>query len=331
MEESAKVAPPDSAEATTDGASGDSELGPYFQKARRKVIRRKPLGPTPAAAEAASASEGEDMEHQPSTSTSSATSSDADDLGDLFAKTKRKPRIKPASQGYPPPASAARFPMPGLPPAEKNEVGDEDDLSSAAARSAASRAAWKRRATASPEEQKSLSRAASGGSSPSSLKGGMGEVPGRSFGDTVKSMAYSQPFQAKTGMYRAVGRYAVDSTRCHWLIKPDSLINRLEPAAGEFLQRQWLALAQIGSKDGGTQAAEHREDRKRSYPKRLFAGWLAQSLRPKGWLAIIPEEEQRNLPMPEVPIAEPDRWLKRPPTAFVAKVVLTPLGRSSPD
>jgi len=123
-------------------------------------------------------------------------------------------------------------------------------------------------------------------------------------------------------MYRAVPGMAADATRCHWLIPPESLAIRMGREAGSFLTRQWLALHATANAGRGGEGPQ----KKKKFPARLHAGWLAQTLRPKGWLAPIPEDEVRHLPMPEELISEPDRGPRRPCAAAVEKVILRELG-----
>jgi len=139
-----------------------------------------------------------------------------------------------------------------------------------------------------------------------------------------------------TGMYRTASRLGANSGRCHWLLPPESLSLRVDPKTSEFLQRQWLALAQIKTAKSALPCSDAanstslrmrpRRGRGRSYPAQLHAGWLAQTLRPRGWLAVIPEDEQKNLPMPVDLVSEPDRGPRRPCAAAVERVILQELG-----
>ncbi|CAE8636954.1 unnamed protein product, partial [Polarella glacialis] len=206
-------------------------------------------------------------------------------------------------------------------------------------RSAASRAAWKLRgaevgASSSsrrlPETQDHQDGAAvvRQDSEQSLRRESSGErlsVTGR------EGSAKSKKGRQATGMYRAVPRLAVDSTRCHWLLPPDSLLCRIDPISSRFLARLWLSLSPKltrGERESESQGGQ-RCGRPRSYPARLHAGWLSHTLRPKGWLATIPEDELRNLPMPEDLVSEPDRGPRRPNTAAVEKVILRELGCST--
>jgi len=149
--------------------------------------------------------------------------------------------------------------------------------------------------------------------------------------------------RTSSGLYRPPPRLAgsrLDSTRCHWLLPPESLLNRVDSNTSAFLQRQWLGLSRVGFRDragaaGGlaaSAAASAAAGRRptRSVPARLHAGWLAQTLRPTGWLAAIPEGEERRLPMPasECMISEPDRGTRRPPTAAVERAILQELAEA---
>lgn len=108
-----------------------------------------------------------------------------------------------------------------------------------------------------------------------------------------------------SGMYRPVPRLAMDSTRCHWLLPPESLLIRVDAETSAFLQRQWLGIQAAGARSAGRGASGARH--RRSIPARLHAGWLQQTLRPKGWLASIPEDEVRTFSMPLELVGEPDR------------------------
>lgn len=135
--------------------------------------------------------------------------------------------------------------------------------------------------------------------------------------------------RSATGMYRAVPHCKSDATRCHWLLSPESLLIRVDPETSVFLQRQWLALAprKVSGTRGSCDASKTRGARM-SYPARLHAGWLAQTLRPRGWLASIPEDEVRNLsaPLPGILMSEPDRGPCRPTADAVKHVILRELG-----
>eukprot|EP00419_Tripos_fusus_P063219 CAMPEP_0172925510 /NCGR_PEP_ID=MMETSP1075-20121228/213848_1 /TAXON_ID=2916 /ORGANISM="Ceratium fusus, Strain PA161109" /LENGTH=346 /DNA_ID=CAMNT_0013786413 /DNA_START=32 /DNA_END=1072 /DNA_ORIENTATION=+ len=196
--------------------------------------------------------------------------------------------------------------------------------SSAASLRAASRMAWKRRGLAEND-----------GDAPAA------DVPEFEAGSEVEQQPCRGGSRASrdTGMYRAASRVGANCGRCHWLLPPESLLIRVDPITSEFLQRQWLALAQIKiakSAAPRSNAASNMSlrmrpqgSRRRSFPAQLHAGWLAQTLRPRGWLAVIPEDEQKNLPMPVDFVSEPDRGPRRPCTAAVERVILQELGLGS--
>lgn len=88
--------------------------------------------------------------------------------------------------------------------------------------------------------------------------------------------------------------------------------------------RNWLAYSALGR---ATAAARGRvASRRQSVPARLHAGWLAETLRPKGWLASIPERERKDLPLPYSGdlVSEPDPpcGLKRQSSAALNQVIL---------
>merc|ERR1712113_1294559 len=166
------------------------------------------------------------------------------------------------------------------------------------ARHAASRAAWKRRGEISNSEGVRSSSSSYSSQTADELEAEefAPPAPSRSSSSSGFGRHMSQSNAgassgavrrcSSTGMYRDVPHRAVDSARCHWLLPPESLLIRVDPATSAFLTRQWLALAQIKTRDGSThpQRSTSRTGRndKRSFPARLHAGWLAQTLRPKG-------------------------------------------------
>eukprot|EP00930_Biecheleria_cincta_P007667 TRINITY_DN108907_c0_g1_i1.p1 TRINITY_DN108907_c0_g1~~TRINITY_DN108907_c0_g1_i1.p1 ORF type:complete len:319 (-),score=37.02 TRINITY_DN108907_c0_g1_i1:77-1033(-) len=247
------------------------------------------------------------------------------ELGAFFAPSKRKTRLKgskkSANAPVPSPSQlqgssdAASSSSPGLSRSlgsrkvlsdfETGDLGGGDAMEPRSARHAASRAAWKRRGAEG-----------AGGVSSSSQDGAQPDA-----GTAPK--APNKSHRMATGMYR-VSRAAADSAGCHWLISPDSLLTRLDPVSGRFLARMWLSSANLSSERDRVRP-DGKGGVRRSYPARLHAGWLAQMLRPKGWLASIPEDEVRNLPMPEDLISEPDRGPRRPNTAVLQKVILREL------
>lgn len=236
------------------------------------------------------------------------------------------------------PSSPARSPLPS--PAlslhllqQANFWEEAERPKSSAAAKAASRAAWKRRGQENSERPSG---------SEGSLWSSMSTSDEAVFGADTQSMGvFVPPSQARhstsplvpggrlsnrsaTGLQRSVPRRAADDSRCHWLLSPDSLLIRLEPATGSFLMRNWLAYSALGR---ATAAARGRvASRRQSVPARLHAGWLAETLRPKGWLASIPERERKDLPLPYSGdlVSEPDPpcGLKRQSSAALNQVIL---------
>eukprot|EP00927_Polykrikos_kofoidii_P026257 TRINITY_DN23409_c1_g3_i3.p1 TRINITY_DN23409_c1_g3~~TRINITY_DN23409_c1_g3_i3.p1 ORF type:complete len:504 (-),score=89.94 TRINITY_DN23409_c1_g3_i3:37-1548(-) len=236
--------------------------------------------------------------------------------------------------------------------------GTEEETSTAAATRAASRAAWIRRGTEASCGKSATCSCGTGSSCTSSAGSRRGAPAVVSSGGTdgsatdSSSSAWRPPPRPRsmtapsggatggsgkaglkrsaTGMYCAMGT-AVDSTRCHWLLPPESLSIRVDPETSVFLQRQWLALAAAPKAGGSTsgrstsstapRAREGAGCGKRSYPARLHAGWLVQTLRPRGWLAKLPENEARHLPFPQDLMSEPDRGPQRPNAVVVGRVI----------
>lgn len=204
---------------------------------------------------------------------------------------------------------------------------------SKAASCARSRAAWKKRAdtstagatTAAPVDEQS-----SGGDAHGVDTGELPleeELQERSRADRGRDgeKRKSSSHFAAASMYRPVHRAAVDSTRCHWLLAPESLLIRVDPETSEFLQRQWLALASIKRHETRTPRRPVRaRSRRETLPARLHQGWLAQHLRPSGWLSSLPEHEERHLPMPVGLIGDP--ILPQSSVAAMERVILRELG-----
>lgn len=125
------------------------------------------------------------------------------------------------------------------------------------------------------------------------------------------------------GRRSACGLQRVDSTRCHWL-PPESLLIRVDPETSLFLQRLWFGYSLVATQASKTKASLPRT--KRSVPARLHAGWLAHTLRPTGWLASIPEDKVKNLPMPYsaefLTERDPPRGRQRAFTAATERMIL---------
>jgi hypothetical protein len=62
---------------------------------------------------------------------------------------------------------------------------------------------------------------------------------------------------------------------------------RVDVETGNFLKRHWLGLAGRGFGRGSRSSTLGR----RKFDFRIHAGWLAQTLKPMGVLAAIPEDE----------------------------------------
>lgn len=347
----------DGAETGTEGQPIGEGLGSFFSPPKRKPRLRTAGGTGKSAstrrAAGAAAAPG-DADAAASAAAGSAVAAAEPDgspepaalLGSFFAPGKRRARLlarNAASAGGP--ASKEHGAEQHWP--VRGRLGSQVPSSSSAELHAASRAAWKRRgmeATSSGSRPSQASEEASpDGDSPNEDGDRPGGAPDRGPRKAGRASdlrsggrreARAPQRRSATGMFRTdVPRLAVDSTRCHWLLPPESLLIRVDPETSVFLQRQWLALAQTKPNtrphqrpSSSASRPQGREDRgRRSYPARLHAGWLAQTLRPRGWLAPIPEDEQRNLPLPADLVSEPDRGPHRPCAAAMERVILREL------
>jgi len=326
--------------ASLDDAIG---LGPFFNKRKSKKLGRgaKKLGgcaiKTVIACEESKGPD--DVEHpkvEPVTECMDASCTTGmvkakepqseDGLGSFFTPRRR---TKLAGR-----ATKAGLQSPGV-EQPNNDVWSQQCLdsgtsssSTAASLRAASRTAWKRRGLAESD-----------GVAPAADVPVSSEVEQQSCQRGTHAKRGGSRASNDTGMYRAASRLGANCGRCHWLLPPESLLLRVDPKTSEFLQRQWLALAQIKTAKSALPCSDAansmslrtrpRRGRGRSFPAQLHAGWLAQTLRPRGWLAVIPEDEQKNLPMPVDLVSEPDRGPRRPCAAVVERVILQELGLGS--
>eukprot|EP00933_Yihiella_yeosuensis_P081901 TRINITY_DN9559_c1_g2_i1.p1 TRINITY_DN9559_c1_g2~~TRINITY_DN9559_c1_g2_i1.p1 ORF type:complete len:336 (+),score=67.01 TRINITY_DN9559_c1_g2_i1:62-1069(+) len=316
-------------EPKTKGAKGDAAtLGAFFAPAKRKTrLKRTERGGSSSCSgsdfeSASEASSCEESETESQSSEKSKSSSEGStkapppDLGDFFSPAKRKSKTRLATKSAPNSSAAPEAAV-----TQAFSSSTDCDSSSSCSRTAASRAAWKRRGQEGgyglPPERGSYSGSSSS-FRPEDRSSIEGPLP------TARASKSKQ--RAATGMFRAAPRLgqAVDSTRCHWLMPPESLLNRVDPETSDFLSRLWLSQAGR-SRYNSANRADGTPRKKCSYPARIHAGWLREMLRPRGWLASIPEEEQRSLPMPEDVIGEPDRGPCRPNTAVLEKVILREL------
>lgn len=310
-----------------DGAedAGRSRLGGFFAKAPKGVAAKRRAREAVAAAAVADGSADGNAD---GSADGSAEASAVNSLGAFFKAGPKgaaaKRRVREASEKV-----EAAGPMTCV-GSFGGRVG-RDDGNEATATSHAARSAWKQRGEEGgsgdgvdgEEEETTAMRREVGHRGPEYLEhssgfGGKGRVGHRT----------------ARGWYRqAAGqdgpRTASDATRCHWLIAPDSLLIRLDPQTSMFLQRQWLAAVTLGR--GGAEPpakalAKDSRGRSRgsSFLARLNAGWLAQTLRPRGWFTTIPEDEECHLPMPVdcTRLGEPDRVPMKPSEPKLSKVML---------
>lgn len=344
----------ESAAETSSGGEGskDTELGAFFQSTRKK--KKKASKSTPAksvatedtagTADANSSSGKADSQCPTEIQSDNSAGPAPPELGSFFDPPKRRAKLKKVPSAC---STSSSADMPETPQAggkspassmqrwadllggsakhlEDPPEQEEDDCPRSLASSrAASRNAWKQRGRSEGDASPTPSQEASVSSSSQSPPIDAHPPPPKKKTVAAKS---SPGRRTASGLYRPAARLAMDSTRCHWLLPPESLLIRVDPETSAFLQRQWLGIQASGVRGAGAATGRgNAKARRRSIPARLHAGWLAQTLRPRGWLARIPEDEARCFPMPLDLIGEPDRGMRRPSVATVERVILEEL------
>lgn len=255
----------------------------------------------------------------------SASPSDASSTGSTCASDSSSVPSSPARRPLPRPVLPAHLVC------QANFWEEAARPESQVASKAASRAAWKRRGRE--------------GADLIPLEGGVGSILSSDeavFGSDAQAAGDAAPpsparrstsslvpggrlsNRSATGLQRSVPRRAADDSRCHWLLSPESLLIRLDPSTGSFIMQQWLAYSALGR--AASRARGRAPGRRPAVPARLHAGWLAQTLRPKGWLASIPERQRKNFPLPYSGdlVSEPDPpcGFKRQSSAALSQVIM---------